>query len=255
MAELRHKHHLLLPEIGGQGQKALAAAKVLVIGAGGLGSPILHYLAGAGIGTLTICDGDRVELSNLQRQTLYAEDDVGKPKAEMAAKRLRTFNSDIRIVPVVEMFSEQNAALLLEDQDLVVEGIDRIAGRHVINRACLNAQKPLLSAAASRFEGQVALFRPGVKGQPCYACLVPPSAEEDGLCDRDGVIGPTVGLVGSLAASEAIKLICGIRPTLEKSLLIAHLKAGTVRRAAMEQDPACPVCGIEHREQDGAGRR
>lgn len=243
MADLRHKHHLLLPEIGGQGQQKLAQAKVLVVGAGGLGSPILSYLAAAGIGTLTICDGDTVELSNLQRQVLYSEADIGKPKAEAARDRLKALNSEITINAVPEMFTAENAKPLLEHADIVVEGIDRIAGRHVINRACLNFQRPLLSAAASRFEGQVALFGPGREQEPCYACLVPETADEDGLCDRDGVIGPAVGLVGSLAASETIKWICGIRPTLEKSLLIAHLKAGTIRRVAMERDPGCAVCG------------
>lgn len=243
MAEPRYKHHLLLPEVGGQGQQAIAAAHVLVIGAGGLGSPILSYLAAAGVGTLTICDGDKVELSNLQRQTLYTESDIGKPKVKAAAQRLKANNGDIRINEVPQFFSADNAGALLEGVDLVVEGVDRIAARHVINEACLKAGKPLLSAAASRFEGQVALFRPGEAGHPCYACLVPPSADEDGLCDRDGVLGPVVGVVGSLAATEALKLICGIRPTLEKTILIAHLKAGTVRRTAMERDPGCPVCG------------
>ncbi|GGY47047.1 HesA/MoeB/ThiF family protein [Parvularcula lutaonensis] len=243
MADLRHKHHLLLPEIGGQGQKKLAAAKVLVIGAGGLGCPILAYLAGAGIGTLTICDGDRVELSNLQRQTLYTEDDIGKPKAEAAALRLRAMNSDIAVRGCSEMFSFRNADELVESHDLIIEGIDRIAGRHLINRACLAGNKPLLSAAASRFEGQVALFRPGSEDDPCYACLVPETAEEDGLCDRDGVMGPVVGVVGSLAAGEAVKLLCGIDPPLTRAMLIADLKQGTVRRVTLQKDPACPVCG------------
>lgn len=242
MTAERQKHHLLLPEIGGQGQQALAKSRVLVIGAGGLGCPILSYLAGAGIGELTLCDGDTVELSNLQRQTLYTEADIGKPKATVAAQRLRALNGEITITAVDDMFTEDNAQELLNGVDLVIEGIDRFAGRHLINRACLRASKPLLSAAAARLEGQVALFRPGAKGHPCYACLVPPDAGEDGLCDRDGVLGPVVGVIGSLAATEAVKLICGIRPTLERTLLIAHLKAGTVRRAAIEQDPGCPVC-------------
>ncbi|MEM9838247.1 MAG: HesA/MoeB/ThiF family protein [Pseudomonadota bacterium] len=243
MSEPRHKHHLLLPEVGGQGQKAIAAAHVLVIGAGGLGCPILSYLAAAGIGTLTICDGDKVELSNLQRQTLYTEGDIGKPKPKAAAQRLKAINGDITINDVHRFFSEENAQDLLSGVDLVIEGVDRIAARHVINKACLKAGKPLLSAAASRFEGQVALFRPGQVGHPCYACLVPPNADEDGLCDRDGVLGPVVGVVGSLAASEALKVICDIKPTLEKTILIAHLKAGTIRRTAMERDPCCAVCG------------
>ncbi|NRA29748.1 MAG: HesA/MoeB/ThiF family protein [Parvularculaceae bacterium] len=240
---MRHKHHLLLPEVGGQGVKALEAAKVLVVGAGGLGCPILTYLACAGVGTLTVCDGDDVELSNLQRQTLYTERDVGRPKAKVAAERLRAMNSDIKINAVTEMLMPENAVELVSQVDLVVEGTDRIAARHAINKACMAAGKPLLSAAASRFEGQVALFRPGSPNHPCYACLVPESADEDGLCDREGVLGPVVGIVGSLAASEAIKLICGIKPDLDRTVLLAHLKVGTIRRVAMEKDPACPVCG------------
>lgn len=243
MADLRQKHHLLLPEIGGQGQKKLAAARVLVIGAGGLGCPILAYLAGAGIGTLTICDGDRVELSNLQRQTLYNETDIGRLKAEAAAERLRTMNTEISVSAVPQMFSAENGEALLEGHDLVIEGIDRIAGRHVINRACLRSGKPFISAAASRFEGQVAFFTPGADDQPCYACLVPPEADEDGLCDRDGVMGPVVGMMGSLAASEAIKWLCDITPTLKRSMLVADLRQGTMRRVSLTKDPGCPVCG------------
>lgn len=239
---MRHKHHLLLPEIGGQGQKALAAAHVVVIGAGGLGCPILSYLAAAGIGKLTIFDGDRVELSNLQRQVLYTEADVGELKAEAAAKRLAAINSEIEIQAQARMFTADDAELL-RDADMVVEGIDRIAGRHVINRACLEAKVPLLSSAASRFEGQVMLLRPGHGDAPCYACLVPEEADEDGLCDRDGVLGPVVGMVGSLAASETIKALCGVEPSLEGAMLVADLRQGTVRRITLARDPGCTVCG------------
>ncbi|MEO1042205.1 MAG: HesA/MoeB/ThiF family protein [Pseudomonadota bacterium] len=239
----RHKHHLLLPEIGGQGQQKLAAAKVLIVGAGGLGCPILAYLAAAGVGHLTICDDDKVELSNLQRQILYTEDDIGELKALAAAKRLRQLNSDITIEPVTAMLTDENGADLVRGHDLVIEGVDRLAARQVINRACLAQGRPLLSSAASRFEGQVALFRPGDKDHACYACLVPPEADEEGLCDRDGVMGPVVGMVGSLAAGEAIKFIAGIEPTLENALLVFDARTGTVRRVRMARDPDCPVCG------------
>lgn len=238
---MRHKHHLLLPEVGGQGQKRLAAAKVVVIGAGGLGCPILQYLAAAGIGTLTIIDGDVVELSNLQRQTLYQETDIGRLKAEVAAERLRALNSEITVHALPRMFTAEDQEVL-EGADLVVEGIDRLRGRHAINRACLRASVPLLSSAASQFEGQVALFRPGATGQPCYACLVPEDAAEDGVCDRDGVLGPVVGVVGSLAATEALKFLLGVEPSLESALLIADLRAGTVRRVSLPPDPDCQIC-------------
>ncbi|MEO1657965.1 MAG: HesA/MoeB/ThiF family protein [Pseudomonadota bacterium] len=239
----RHKHHLLLPEIGGQGQQKLAGANVLVVGAGGLGCPILSYLAAAGVGSITVCDGDRVELSNLQRQILYTEDDIGDLKAEAAARRLKSLNSEIEVTAITSMIAEDNAQGLVRGRDLVIEGVDRIAARHVINRACLSERVPLLSSAASRFEGQVALFRPGQENAPCYACLVPPEAEEDGLCDRDGVMGPVVGLVGSLAAGEAIKFLCNIEPTLVGQLLIYNGRDGTIRRVAMARDPHCAICG------------
>ncbi|MEM9810214.1 MAG: HesA/MoeB/ThiF family protein [Pseudomonadota bacterium] len=240
---LRHKHHLLLPEIGGQGQHKLAAAKVLIVGAGGLGCPILAYLAAAGAGTITICDGDHVELSNLQRQILYTEHDIGRPKAEAAAERLSSLNSEITIHVTQGVMTDDNARDIIAGHDLVIEGIDRIKGRHMINRGCLEAGVPLLSSAASRFEGQVGLFRPGKDDHPCYACLVPESADDDGLCDRDGVLGPVVGMVGSLAATEALKFLAGIEPSLEKSLLILDAKQGTVRRVGLARDPACTVCG------------
>jgi adenylyltransferase/sulfurtransferase len=236
---MRYKHHLLLPEIGGQGQKALAKAKVVVIGAGGLGCPILSYLAAAGVGSITVVDGDRVELSNLQRQTLYTEADVDRPKAEAAAERLRAVNSEIDIRPHPEMFGPETPHSLLSGADLIIEGTDRIAARHVINRAALEADVPLLSSAASRFSGYMSRFgRPG----PCYACFVPEGAAEDGTCDRDGVLGPVVGLVGSLAASEAIRFLVGDAGP-SGLLTIAELRPPSMRQVTIERDPACPVCG------------
>jgi len=240
---MRDKHHLLLPEIGGQGIKRLADAEVVVVGAGGLGCPILAYLGAAGVGHLTIIDGDVVETSNLQRQILYTEADVGRPKAIAAAKHLRAQHSGIEVRPVPQMLTAENGLSLIEGADFIVEGIDRIAGRHLINRLSREAKIPLLSSAASRFEGQVALFDPSDANSACYACLVPEEAEEDGLCDRDGVLGPVVGTVGSLAAIETIKFLCGVQPTLTGHMLTADLATGEVRRVALPRDPGCSVCG------------
>ncbi len=242
MTATRFKHHLLLPEIGGQGQKRLADARVLVIGAGGLGCPILDYLTRAGIGKLTIMDGDTVELSNLQRQTLYTEADLGRNKAEAAKDRLQTIGGDVVIDAVPRMFAEQSTEAELSDHDLVIEGIDRIEGRQVINKAAHQARVPLLSSAASRFSGQVALFAFEDGGGPCYRCLVPEEAGEEGLCDRDGVLGPVVGMTGSLAASEAIKWLCGVTPHLAGHLLILDALQGRLRRVTLPADPGCPVC-------------
>ncbi len=243
MSGPRHKHHLLLPEIGGQGQKKLARSSVLVVGAGGLGCPILAYLGAAGVGRIIVCDPDHVELSNLQRQILYRQSDIGQPKAEAAKSALLAIDPALSVQAIAARFPSADAPALLAGVDLVIEGTDRIEARHAINRACLAAGRPLLSSAASRFEGQVGLFGMPRGEGPCYACLVPEGAGEDGLCDRDGVLGPVVGLVGSLAATEAIKFLLGMTPSLAGHLLVADAREGSVRRVALPRDPACPVCG------------
>jgi adenylyltransferase/sulfurtransferase len=237
---MRYKHHLLLPEIGGQGQKALGAAKVVVIGAGGLGCPILSYLAGAGVGEIVVIDGDRVELSNLQRQTLYTEADIGLPKAEVATRRLGALNGEIILRPVAQMFGADTPADILEGAGLIIEGTDRIAARHVVNRAALKTRLPLISSAASRFSGYVGRFCE--PDGPCYACFVPEGADEEGMCDRDGVLGPVVGMVGSLAASEAISLLVGDGGSA-RTLSLVGMRPPSLRQVEVERDPDCPVCG------------
>ena len=238
----RYKRHLLLPEVGGQGQQKLKAAKVLVVGAGGLGCPILSYLAAAGVGTIGICDGDKVELSNLQRQTLYRVDDIGKPKAEVAGKALTALNPHNEYEVHPHFLDLKNADSLITGYDLIIEGLDRYAPRYTLNAACLRGKKPLLSAAIGRFDGQVALFEPGMKGKPCYACLVPEAPTDEAQCEAEGVLGAIPGVVGALAATEAIKWLWEMEGALTETLLLYRGLDSTLRRIRLKQDPACPVC-------------
>lgn len=238
----RYLRHILLPELGAQGQGALKSARILMIGAGGLGSPILTYLAAAGVGTLGICDPDTVALSNLQRQILYATDDIGAGKAKRAAARLGALNPHPAYVVHDVAFAAENADALISGYDLIIEGLDRFDVRHVVNRACVAAGRPLLSAALGRFDGQVALFTPGRPGAACYACLVPPDVEDDVGCAAAGVLGAVAGVVGTLAATEAIKWICDLPGRLQGEMLIYDALAGRLRRVTVPRDPACTVC-------------
>jgi molybdopterin/thiamine biosynthesis adenylyltransferase len=237
----RYKRHLLLKEIGGQGQQRLLTSSVLVIGAGGIGCPLLSYLAAAGIGRIAICDGDRVALSNLQRQTLFTTADIGSSKAKAAARRLGPLNPDVNWSVHDEFLTGENARALLTGHDLVIEGLDRYAPRYILNEACLAAGIPLLSAAVGRFSGQVARFAPGGGEAPCYACYVPEAPEDEAACEAEGVLGATTGVIGALAAGEAGRVLCG--EAMDGSLLLFDGLAGTMRRAKIRRDPACAVCG------------
>ena len=239
----RYKRHILLPEIGGQGQKALLSASVLVVGAGAIGCPALGYLAAAGVGRSGVCDGDVIELSNLQRQVIFRSEDIGRRKAGMAASRLAGLNPDVNWSVHDGDLSEANAAALVRRYDLVIEGLDRYAPRYVVNRACLDAGKPLLSAAVGRFPGQLALFRPGVGDHPCYACLVPAAPDDEAACEREGVLGAITGVVGTLTATEAVKHLCGMSGALDRQLRLYDGLMGSMRTVTLRRDPACPVCG------------
>jgi adenylyltransferase/sulfurtransferase len=241
----RYRRHLLLPEIGGQGQQALLSASILVVGAGALGSAALPYLAAAGVGRIGVCDGDRVELSNLQRQAIFRTEDVGRPKAEVASERLGGLNPDVRWTVHGTFLDEDNADALLAPYDLALEGLDRYAPRFVLNAACLRARKPFVSSAIGRFGGQVALFRLGVGDQPCYACLVPEAPDDEATCEAEGVLGATAGVVGALAASLAIRTICGVGEP-EGRLTIYDGLAGTMRTVRLPRDPAC-LCAAGRR--------
>lgn len=234
----RYARHLVLAEIGGPGQQRLKAARVAIVGLGGVGAPAALYLAAAGVGALRLIDHDDVALSNLQRQIAFAGPDVGRPKVEAGADRLTALNPHVGIEPVAERLAPENAERLLEGCDVVIDGTDDFDTRFATNAACVAARIPLVSGALGRWSGQVGVFA----GRPCYRCLVaeaPPDAE---TCARVGVVGALAGVVGSMAALEAIKLITGAGEALTGRLLIYDGLAGTARTAAVAADPVCPVC-------------
>ena len=230
----RYARHLVLFEVGGPGQQRLKAARVGLIGLGGVGAPAALYLAAAGIGTLRLIDDDTVALSNLQRQIAFSVADIGRPKVEVGAEALTALNPHVRIEPAVERLTEANAAGLIEGCDVVIDGTDDFATRFAVNAACVAARIPLVSGALGRWSGQVGVFT----GRPCYRCLVP----EAETCARVGVMGALAGVVGSMAALEAIKLIAGAGQPLTGRLLIYDGLAGTARTVSVAADPDCPVC-------------
>ena len=238
----RYSRHLLLPEIGAAGQEKLKAAKVLVVGAGGLGSPASLYLAAAGVGTLGIIDHDRVDLSNLQRQLLFDTASIGASKAVTARTRLRALNSEINVVAHDFELRANNALELLHQYDYVLDGSDRLATRYLVNDACVLLGRPLVSAAIHRFEGQAMTYVPG--DGPCYRCLFPESAE--GIvpnCAEAGVLGVLPGMLGTLQATEAIKLILGIGTPLVGRLMTVDALSMQWREFRFAQRSDCAVCG------------
>jgi adenylyltransferase/sulfurtransferase len=241
---LRYSRHLLLDEIGIAGQERLLAARVLVVGAGGLGSPVALYLAAAGVGHLTLCDDDVVELTNLQRQIAHDNASLGENKAASAARRMRAMNPEIMVVPLAERLAGERLGALVGEADLVLDCSDNFATRHAINRACVAHRKPLVSGAAVRFDGQISVFDLRAAGAPCYACLFPESAQEAEMrCAEFGVFAPLVGVVGALQAAEALKLLIGAGDSLSGRLLLYDALAAEWRPIRLKRDPACPVCG------------
>jgi adenylyltransferase/sulfurtransferase len=239
----RYSRHLLIPEVGLAGQEKLAAARVLVVGAGGLGSPILAYLAAAGVGRIGIVDDDVVDVTNLQRQILFTTADVGAPKASAAAERLHALNPQIAIDAIGVRLDPANARDLVRAYDIVVDGTDTFATRYLINDACVLEGKPDVYGSIFRFDGQVSIF--GAPGGPCYRCLYPEPPPEDLVpnCAEGGVLGVLAGLIGAWQAAEALKLIIGIgRPLVGRLLLIDAFDA-RMREVRVARDPACPLCG------------
>jgi len=241
----RYSRHILLPEIGGAGQARLLQAKVLVAGAGGLGSPAALYLAAAGVGTLGIVDSDAVELSNLQRQIIHTEGDVGRPKTESAARRIRELNPDVQVIAHQQRLTSHNILGMLAGYDVVVDGTDNFAARYLINDACVLAGKPLSHGAVLRFEGQATTILPG-RG-PCYRCLFPepPPPGVVPTCQDAGVLGAVAGVIGAIQASEAVKVILGIGEPLVGRLLTYDALGASFREVAVPRDPKCALCG-EH---------
>jgi molybdopterin/thiamine biosynthesis adenylyltransferase len=235
----RYARHLVLREIGGPGQQRLKAARVLIVGAGGLGAPAALYLAAAGVGEIAIVDPDTVALSNLQRQVLYETGDEGASKVARAAERLGALNPNVHIVPLNSTLDEANARTLIAGRDLVLDGTDSFATRFAVNAACVAAGVPLVSGAIGRWTGQVGVF----VGRPCYQCLVPEIPPDAETCSAVGVVGALAGVVGSLMALEAVKLIAGAGEPLAGRLMIYDALAAEVRTVRIGPDPECPVCG------------
>ena len=241
---LRYSRHILLPELGIDAQEKFAAAHALIIGAGGLGTPAAQFLAAAGVGTLTLCDADTVDLTNLQRQILYATTDVGAPKVAAAKSRLGAINPEVRIGTVPARVGPAELAPLVAAADVVLDCSDNFATRHAVNRACVAAGKPLVSGAAIRFDGQVAVFDPRDPASPCYHCLFGEGEEiEETRCATMGVFAPLVGIIGTTQAAEALKLIAGVGETITGRLLLLDAYSMRWREVNIARDPACPVCG------------
>ena len=241
---LRYSRHILLPELGVEGQEKLLAARALIVGAGGLGSPAALYLASAGVGRITICDGDDVDLTNLQRQIIHRTDALGQKKVASARATLAAINPEVTVVTVPERVAGERLAELVADSDVAVDGSDNFATRHALNRACVKHRKPLVSGAAVRFDGQVAVFDLRDAASPCYHCLFPEDGDnEDMRCAIMGVFAPLVGIVGSLQAAEALKVLTGTGEPLTGRLLLIDALSMQIRTVVLKKDPACAACG------------
>jgi molybdopterin/thiamine biosynthesis adenylyltransferase len=237
----RYARHLVLRQVGGPGQAKIRGSRVLIVGAGGLGSPAALYLAAAGVGTLGLVDDDHVSLSNLQRQILFRTEDVGSAKTEAAAKALAALNPGVKVLPHPVRLTADNARSLIAGYDLVLDGSDNFETRFLVNDTCFALRKTLVSAAVTEFEGQLATF----KGQPCYRCLFPspPPPGTVANCSETGVIGAAAGVMGSLAALEVLKEIAGFGESLAGKLLIYEALTARFRTVILNPDPACRLCG------------
>jgi molybdopterin/thiamine biosynthesis adenylyltransferase len=239
----RYARHIVLHEIGGAGQQRLRAARVLVVGAGGLGSPALLYLAAAGVGALGIVDDDHVSLSNLQRQVLHGTDGIGRPKVGSAAAALARLNPNVAVEQHALRLDAESAAGIVPRYDLVLDGCDNFETRYLVNAACVAAGRPLISAAMSQWEGQIGLFDPA-RGGPCYQCLFAeaPDPELTPTCARAGVVGALPGVMGAMMALEAVKLIARTGEGLRRTLVIYDALHAEFRRIRTAARPDCPVC-------------
>jgi len=244
----RYARHIILPEVGGKGQEKLLKSKVLVIGAGGLGSPAIYYLAAAGVGTIGIVDFDVVDYSNLQRQILHNTERVGVPKVESARMTVEKLNSDVKVITYNTMINKSNIMDIIKDYDVVLDGTDNFPTRFLINDACYFLGKPLVSAAMLRFEGQISVFDYRDKeNSPCYRCLYP-EPPPPGLvpsCQEAGILGSIGGIMGCIQATEAIKVLLGIGEPLVGKLLIMDALSMDFRKVKLRKDPHCPLCGKE----------
>ena len=245
---LRYSRHLLLSELGVDAQQRFGESHALIVGIGGLGNPVAQFLAAAGVGTLTLIDADRVDLTNLQRQILFDTGAVGRPKVEAAAARIAAVNPEVRVVQLADRVGLAALAPLAAAADVVVDCTDNFATRHAVNRACVAAKKPLVSGAAIRFDGQIAVFDARDPANPCYHCLFGEGDEfEETRCATMGVFAPLVGIVGATQAAEALKLLAPAGRSLAGRLLLIDALTMEWRELTVVKDPACPVCGMAAR--------
>jgi molybdopterin-synthase adenylyltransferase len=241
---LRYSRHILLPEIGVEGQEKLLAAHALVIGAGGLGSPAALYLASAGVGTITLADGDAVDLTNLQRQILHTTAAIGRPKAASGRDTLARLNPEVRVVALEERLDPERLGELVARADVVLDCTDNFTTRHAANRACVKHRRALVSGAGVRFDGQISVFDLRRDDSPCYACLFPEDATiEEERCAVMGVFAPLTGIIGATQAAEALKLLAGAGEPLCGRLLLLDALGMEWRSIRLKKDPACRVCG------------
>ncbi|MBC7755781.1 MAG: molybdopterin-synthase adenylyltransferase MoeB [Bdellovibrio sp.] len=240
---LRYSRHILLPKIGYEGQEKLTKSHALIVGAGGLGSPVALYLAASGVGKLTICDFDNVDLTNLQRQIIHTTQSVGINKAVSAQQTIYEINPEIIVETIQQKSSEAEFITLVEKVDVVIDCSDNFATRYSLNRVCLQLKKPLVSGAAIGFEGQISVFDFRHENSPCYHCLFPDNGEEADLrCATNGVFAPLVGMIGTAQAAEALKLIMHIGESLQGRLLLLDALSMEWRTIKLARDPACAVC-------------
>jgi adenylyltransferase/sulfurtransferase len=239
----RYSRHIILPEVGGRGQKKINEAKVFLVGAGGLGSPTGFYLAAAGVGTIGICDADAVDLSNLQRQILHRTEDVGRPKVFSAKRTMEGINPDTKVVTYQTRLTSENILDIIKDYDIIVDGSDNFPTRYLVNDACVFAKKPLVSGAVFRFDGQATTIVP--YETPCYRCLFenPPPPGMVPSCQEAGILGSVVGVIGTIQATEVLKLILGKRDGLLGKLLLFDAMEMDFRKVRVRRNPQCPMCG------------
>lgn len=240
---LRYGRHILLPEIGIDGQERLARSRALIVGLGGLGSPVAMYLAASGIGRLTLADHDQVELSNLQRQIVHTTASLGEAKVDSAQRSLRALNPEIEIIASRGRLSGEGLERAVADADIVIDGSDNFTTRFALNAACVRARRPLVSGAVIRAEGQVTVFHPGRPGSPCYRCLYQETHEPGEPCAERGVLAPVAGIIGSVQATEALKVLLGMGEPLVGRLLVLDALSMQWRSLRLKPDPRCPVCG------------
>ncbi|MFZ5864144.1 MAG: HesA/MoeB/ThiF family protein [Nitrospirota bacterium] len=239
----RYSRHILLPEVGGKGQKKIANAKVFIVGAGGLGSPAALYLAAAGVGTIGLIDGDAVDLSNLQRQVIHHTPDVSRPKIDSAREKMTNLNPDVTVVTIHDRLTAKNAVNAVKDYDIIIDGTDNFPSKFLINDTAVFAKKPLVHGGILRFVGQVLTILPGQSA--CYRCLfkAPPPSGVVPSCQEAGVLGALAGLIGTIQATEALKLILGVGQPLTDRLLTYDALATRFRNVPLRKNPQCPVCG------------